>query len=259
MPLTLPFFLTNTVPEDEAKMATLVFIENSYETSRSQEQTAPGFAYTAWQFLNPSSGSSEAFEYVSQLSVTARIVTAAAKEDARNTPSPAELYIPSARRTVFPGQRWQVCVEPVSRTGRTRSLLKLDHAGTAPGTAVEIVSPLSLETDLSLELHWYFGASRMGVTTGIAQGQTASMQAGSRLFFKPVIPGKENWLDRQWTADEVQKNTTSYTPPIQAEKIQVLFCVKREDPTRQSDSDAPAENADPAGSGRVYEFNPPGG
>ena len=259
MPLTLPFFLINDVPDDEAKMATVVFIENSGVADPSKTQTPPQFTYTAWQFLNPASGSSQAFEYVSELSVTAKIVPATDQDDTGEEPSPAAQYIPSEPRTVSAGQRWQVSAKQVSRTGQTQYLLKLDHAGTTQGSTVEIVNPLALEPDLALELHWYFGANRMGITTGVAQGQAASLQVGSRLFFKPVIPGKEDWLEKQWASDDVLKNTTPYVPPITAEEIQIRFLVKPKDPPQPTDGDMPAADPDPVESGRIYEFNPPGG
>ncbi len=279
MPLSLPFTLINQVPDQEAHMATLVFVENLFAKDSSIEvkppdvkpsdpdpsdtdplPSGPGFFYKAWQFLNPSSGSGEIFNYVWQLAVSARIVPVANKAAGSGQGSP-ENFIPAARQEINTGQRWLVDAVDITQEGKTVKILTIKPAGEAkePNT-IEVVNNVDPGSVAALELEWFFGPGQMGVTTGLPKGGCTVIQAGDRLLFHPVMPEKEDWLQKRWTPDAL-KDTCSYNPPLEAEQVKIWFTKKEEGkpktglpPERSGEK---RETVLAAPGGRVYRFIPP--
>ncbi|MBU0971311.1 MAG: hypothetical protein KKC20_11730 [Proteobacteria bacterium] len=237
MSLILPFQFINKVPGDEAQLATVVFVENCYaakpEKDSNGKQENGSFFYTAWQYLNPSGGSEENFQYDTQLAVSARIAsqqdTLAPDSDGagqNSTLVTPRNYLPSPLQQVFAGQRWQVEEVSVTRSGKTIQSLRVKAAGAAKGPFVEVINNIELEPGYTMELDWFFGPSQMGVTCGLTQGQPAVLQTGTRIFFKPVMPGADKWVQKRWTPGELE-DATVYVPPITAEMIQVFFQKKQ--------------------------------
>jgi len=247
MAITIPFTLENKVPDKEAHLATLVFIENLYAdipapppAQETQEDENPvRFFYKTWQFLNPSSKALQAFSYIWQLSVIARIVSETKEESEKQ--DPPLLYEPSQRIEVFTGQRWQIETAAITRSGKTWNQLKLKSAGAAKmEDSVEIVSSIDPEPGCTLEVDWYFGPNPMGLSSGLSKGKETRVQAGKNLYFTPVIPNLEDWNKKKWVPGKLG-NITAYQPPLQADKVSVFF--------RKPQGSKPEE--------RRYTFAPP--
>ncbi|OEZ62013.1 hypothetical protein [Duganella sp. HH105] len=168
----------------------------------------PAFAYTAWQFLNPSPQAGERFEYEEKLYVSVRH---------SDQPWSSKLM----RYPVYAGRSYALVLR-----GEDIGLRELSQK-TSGNSSVEILVSSPVIAPLSAEIDWYLGgidpgkARRVGVTRGVRSGSAAYYQpdAGTLLFL--TVPS--NHADQHIYQPSELLLAQPYKAPATATSIDVLL------------------------------------
>ncbi len=171
-----------TLKNVDVVSATVVAVRNLMDKpGRDQDAAAPeagvgpAFAYTAWQFLNPSPLAEEQFHYEDKLYVSVR------HSDQAWNPH-------LLRHPVYVGRSYALVLR-----GDDIGLQDLPpRAGGAGGVEILVSSPVI--DPLSAEIDWYLGgleprqARRVGVTCGVRSGSAAHYQPDNGVLLFLTVP-----------------------------------------------------------------------